>query len=141
MSATARLQNARNSFLSIVTNFASSCVASTMNSQSQAEQSLSRTNSSTACDSTSNSETASKFAASLCRARVWSKLSVYADSLVVEAYEQHDERADRTLQFTTVDFSGQLTVTDPLAFVAALGAGIGHAKAFGCGLLLIRRVS
>ena len=67
--------------------------------------------------------------------------AIDADSLVVEAYEQHDERADRKLQFTTVDFSGRLTVTDPLAFVAALGSGIGHAKAFGCGLLLIRRVS
>ena len=60
---------------------------------------------------------------------------------MVEAYEQQHECADRKLQFTTVDFSGQLAVTDPLAFVAALGSGIGRAKAFGCGLLLIRRVN
>ena len=64
-----------------------------------------------------------------------------ADSLVVEAYEQHDDRTDRKLQFTTVDFSGRLRVTDPLAFTGALMRGIGPAKAFGCGLLLVRRVT
>ena len=62
------------------------------------------------------------------------------DSLVAEAYEQHDDRTDRKLQFTTVDFSGRLTVTDPNAFATALVGGIGHAKAFGCGLLLVRPV-
>ena len=66
--------------------------------------------------------------------------SVDIGSLVAEAYEQHDDRTDRKLQFTTVDFGGQLTVTDPLAFATALVGGIGHAKAFGCGLLLVRPV-
>ena len=33
-----------------------------------------------------------------------------------------------------------LTVSDPLAFAVALAGGIGPAKAFGCGLLLVRRV-
>jgi CRISPR system Cascade subunit CasE len=66
--------------------------------------------------------------------------AVDADSLVVEAYEQHDDRSDRKLQFTAVDFSGQLTVSDPLAFAGALMGGLGHAKAFGCGLLLVRPV-
>ena len=69
-----------------------------------------------------------------------SGFAVEASSLQVEAYQQHDERADRTLQFTTVDFRGRLTVIDPYAFAAVLESGIGHAKAFGCGLLLIRRV-
>ena len=63
-----------------------------------------------------------------------------ADLVVTEAYEQHDDRTDRKLQFTTVDFGGQLTVTDPQAFAKALLGGIGHAKAFGCGLLLVRPV-
>lgn len=66
--------------------------------------------------------------------------SVDTRSLVAEAYEQHDDRTDRKLQFTTVDFSGQLTVADPQAFAKALLGGIGHAKAFGCGLLLVRPV-
>lgn len=69
-----------------------------------------------------------------------SGFAIEAASLQVEAYQQHDERSDRTLQFTTVDFRGQLTVTDPQALALALRSGIGHAKAFGCGLLLIRRV-
>ena len=66
--------------------------------------------------------------------------AVDGESLVVEGYEQHSESAGRTLQFSTVDLSGELTVTDPQAFVGALFDGIGHAKAFGCGLLLVRPV-
>ena len=38
-----------------------------------------------------------------------------------------------------LDLSGRLTVREPAAFVAALGAGFGRARAFGCGLMLIRR--
>jgi CRISPR system Cascade subunit CasE len=66
--------------------------------------------------------------------------AINSDSLRVEAYQQHQAGGDRQLQFTSVDFSGELTVTDATAFVAALGSGIGHAKAFGCGLLLVRRI-
>jgi CRISPR system Cascade subunit CasE len=66
--------------------------------------------------------------------------AISTESLRVEAYQPHAECKDRKLQFTTVDLSGELTVTDALACAAALGAGIGHAKAFGCGLLLVRRV-
>lgn len=38
-----------------------------------------------------------------------------------------------------LDFEGELEVRDPAAFVSALGGGFGRAKAFGCGLMLIRR--
>lgn len=65
-----------------------------------------------------------------------------ADSLMVEGYDtyqEHQHNKDRNLQFTTVDFSGQLTVTDAASFQSALMNGIGSAKAFGCGLLLVRR--
>jgi CRISPR system Cascade subunit CasE len=61
-------------------------------------------------------------------------------TLVVEGYEQR-ERADRSLGFSTVDFTGELTVTDPQTFRRALFEGIGSAKAFGCGLLLVRTAS
>lgn len=37
------------------------------------------------------------------------------------------------------DFEGALTVRDPEVFLATLRQGIGPAKGFGCGLLLIRR--
>lgn len=61
---------------------------------------------------------------------------VNLDELAVEAYEQHSQDAD--VKFTTVDFSGELMVLDPQIFGATLFNGIGRAKAFGCGLLLIR---
>lgn len=60
-----------------------------------------------------------------------------ADSLLVEGYQQRVEKKGR-LRFSTVDFAGVLTVTDAQAFGVALREGIGHAKAFGCGLLLVR---
>jgi CRISPR system Cascade subunit CasE len=59
-------------------------------------------------------------------------------ALNIDGYQQHIERKGR-LRFSTVDFSGELTVTDSDAFGEALRDGIGHAKAFGCGLLLVRR--
>jgi len=61
------------------------------------------------------------------------------ESLAVDGYQQHVEQKGR-LRFSTVDFSGELTVIDPDAFSVALSDGIGHAKAFGCGLLLVRRI-
>jgi CRISPR system Cascade subunit CasE len=60
-------------------------------------------------------------------------------SLSVEAYTQHRGK-DEKVQFSSVDFAGELTVIDASAFGAALTQGIGHAKAFGCGLLLVRRM-
>ncbi|WP_262967215.1 type I-E CRISPR-associated protein Cas6/Cse3/CasE [Methylobacter psychrophilus] len=41
--------------------------------------------------------------------------------------------------FSSVDFTGELQVTDIDKFKDALFTGIGRSKAFGCGLLLIRR--
>jgi CRISPR system Cascade subunit CasE len=38
-----------------------------------------------------------------------------------------------------LDIEGTLTVGDPERFLAAVRHGFGHAKAFGCGLMLIRR--
>ena len=43
------------------------------------------------------------------------------------------------VQITTVDVHGRLTVADPPAFRKMLFEGIGHAKGFGCGLMLIKR--
>lgn len=63
------------------------------------------------------------------------------ETLLIEGYQQHREKPDRMLSFSTVDLTGQLTVTDPEAFNLALLNGVGSAKAFGCGLLLVRRLS
>jgi len=59
-------------------------------------------------------------------------------SLSIEAYQQRRGKQD-ALRFSTVDFSGVLAVLAPDTFANALFDGIGHTKAFGCGLLLLRR--
>ncbi|MCI5220551.1 MAG: type I-E CRISPR-associated protein Cas6/Cse3/CasE, partial [Candidatus Electrothrix sp. LOE2] len=48
--------------------------------------------------------------------------------------------SDGNIQFSLLDLSDRLTVTDPNVFTRALFRGIGPAKGFGCGLLLVRRV-
>ncbi|MGE3869889.1 MAG: type I-E CRISPR-associated protein Cas6/Cse3/CasE [Pseudorhodoplanes sp.] len=45
----------------------------------------------------------------------------------------------KTGRIGVFDLRGLLTVTDPAAFVGRLSTGFGRAKAFGCGLMLIRR--
>lgn len=42
-------------------------------------------------------------------------------------------------QFGILDLSGVLEVTNPAAFLAKLASGLGRARAFGCGLMMIRR--
>lgn len=64
--------------------------------------------------------------------------SVDGQNLSVDAYQQHRGKKE-TLRFSTVDFAGTLTVRDPAVFTGALCTGVGHAKAFGCGLMLVRR--
>lgn len=65
--------------------------------------------------------------------------AINRQALSVEGYTRHRGK-DQTLRFTSVDFAGELTVLDAEKFRVALTAGIGHAKAFGCGLLLVRRL-
>jgi CRISPR system Cascade subunit CasE len=63
---------------------------------------------------------------------------------LVSAYQQHGRSAAATdgrgLQFSSVDFCGELVVEDPAKFQQTLMNGIGSAKAFGCGLLVVRRL-
>ncbi|MFE2291931.1 type I-E CRISPR-associated protein Cas6/Cse3/CasE [Streptomyces sp. NPDC059452] len=42
------------------------------------------------------------------------------------------------LRIARAEIKGTLTVTDPQVFVAALTQGIGHARAYSCGLILVR---
>ena len=59
--------------------------------------------------------------------------------LRVDGYQQ--QRAfKKEIRFSSVDYSGVLEVLDIELFRTALFGGIGHAKAFGCGLMLIRAV-
>lgn len=61
--------------------------------------------------------------------------------LQIDSYEQHQAgKRNHDIRFSSVDFSGELRVTHPELFLRALFDGIGPAKAFGCGLLLVRRI-
>ncbi len=63
------------------------------------------------------------------------------ESLLTEGYQQQELRKNKgqRIRFSSVDCSGILTVSDNNRFVKTLFHGIGPAKAFGCGLLLVRR--
>ncbi|SDH67917.1 type I-E CRISPR-associated protein Cas6/Cse3/CasE [Roseospirillum parvum] len=60
--------------------------------------------------------------------------------VTVDGYRRHrvGRRGGGQAVLSSLDFDGLLTITDPAAFAAALRQGIGPAKAFGFGLLLVR---
>jgi len=75
-----------------------------------------------------------------CEAWLQSRAAAHGFTLAevgVDAYQQN-KAGERGIRFSTVNFSGELLVTDPALFQHALFNGLGHAKAFGCGLLLVR---
>lgn len=61
-----------------------------------------------------------------------------------DGYRQHKllkHNGNQAITFSTLDFNGILTVTNPDIFVTeCLFKGIGPAKGFGCGLMLVRRI-
>ncbi len=64
------------------------------------------------------------------------------DALRVSNHQYHKIKkpGDSNLrQFTSLDLDGVLVVEDPAALQNALFNGLGRSKAFGCGLLLVRR--
>ena len=65
-------------------------------------------------------------------------------NLIVENHQFHKVRKPKDpnlRQFASIDFHGQLQVTEPQQFIdIALFSGLGRSKAFGCGLLLVRRL-
>jgi CRISPR system Cascade subunit CasE len=60
----------------------------------------------------------------------------------VEGYLQRriPRESGPPVRFSTLDLEGVLEVTDPKAFLPSVRQGFGKAKAWGCGLMLIRRV-
>jgi len=59
----------------------------------------------------------------------------------VDGYLRHrvsKKRDGKVINFSTLDYSGLLVVTDAELFKMALFQGVGPAKAFGCGLLMVR---
>ncbi|MFC0178773.1 type I-E CRISPR-associated protein Cas6/Cse3/CasE [Thorsellia kenyensis] len=64
-------------------------------------------------------------------------------SPVVLSYQKETifkESKKQTLSYGVVDFEGVLVVTDVEKFNSTLKNGVGRAKAFGCGLFLIKRL-
>ncbi len=60
----------------------------------------------------------------------------------VFGYQQHRIKSLKqkpNIQFSVLDFNGILSVADSDRFCHTLVNGIGRAKAFGCGLMLVRR--
>lgn len=63
----------------------------------------------------------------------------------VDSYRQQQQgrkrKADDAIQFSSVEFAGELVVRDPVIFQRMLFDGLGHAKAFGCGLMLVKAIA
>jgi CRISPR system Cascade subunit CasE len=59
----------------------------------------------------------------------------------VDGYRQHRiaRRGTSPIRFSTLDFEGVLAVVEPEVFMRQVCAGFGPQKAFGCGLMLLRR--
>ncbi len=69
--------------------------------------------------------------------------SVNENEVRVDGYRQHrwyKPRGGHQVRFSTVEITGRLTVTDPELFKEVLLRGIGPAKGFGCGLLMVRPI-
>lgn len=70
-------------------------------------------------------------------------LGASIQNLRADAYQQHRSHKrgqEKPIRYSTLDLQGTLTITDVAAFQNTLFNGIGPAKAFGCGLLLVRRL-
>ena len=64
------------------------------------------------------------------------------ESFAINGYRQHVlPRKGQTIQFSSVDITGIIEVREPEQLKQALFQGIGKAKGFGCGLLLLRPLS
>ena len=72
-----------------------------------------------------------------------SGFTIHAGDVRVDGYDQRRiarKGSAPAMSYSTLDFEGVLTVTDPTILLPAIARGFGAAKAYGCGLLLIRRV-
>lgn len=61
---------------------------------------------------------------------------------VVSEYQTHQVSPPkrRSIRFSTIQMHGVLTVSSPSDFCEMLFRGLGREKAFGCGLMLVKRV-
>jgi CRISPR system Cascade subunit CasE len=61
--------------------------------------------------------------------------------LTIDGYEQwRFRRIGEAGRISVLEFDGILRVTDPERLLTAVASGIGRARSFGCGLMLLRRL-
>jgi CRISPR system Cascade subunit CasE len=69
---------------------------------------------------------------------------VLPNDVRVDGYQQRKlfkRKGNNPISFSTMDFNGILAVTEPVVFIEkCLFSGIGSAKGFGCGLMLVRKI-
>jgi CRISPR system Cascade subunit CasE len=76
----------------------------------------------------------------IARAPEWG-LALNEESVLTSGYTQHRlQHGKRQIAFSSLDYLGLAQVADPERLTKALTLGVGHARGFGCGLLLVRRV-
>lgn len=63
-----------------------------------------------------------------------------AEGYTPKTYRYTAPKESKIIQFSTVDLQGELTVTEPQKFAQMLQQGLGRARAFGCGLMLVKRM-
>lgn len=63
------------------------------------------------------------------------------DIIGIDRYQQHrvSRQGAKPMQFSTLDVEGVLSVRAPAVLLDAILRGFGAARAYGCGLMLIRR--
>lgn len=67
--------------------------------------------------------------------------SCQVESYVTRALPTYQGRRKGQPQFGILDLHGTIEITDPNKFLDKLISGFGRARAFGCGLMLIRRAN
>jgi CRISPR system Cascade subunit CasE len=68
------------------------------------------------------------------------KAATLGKSEIVDKRNLYFRKAGKAGKVVTATFSGQISVNDPTQMRSILENGIGSAKAFGCGLMLVRRI-
>jgi CRISPR system Cascade subunit CasE len=69
--------------------------------------------------------------------------SALTEAVELQGYQQHQvykKKSGKPIRYSSIDFHGVITVDDPASVQKVLFNGIGKAKGFGCGLMLVRRV-
>lgn len=69
----------------------------------------------------------------------WGEVSPPVRVLGYRVLQVDRGRKAPAMRIGVLDVEGTLRVRNPAAFVSAIGHGFGRAKAFGCGLMLVRR--